>query len=182
MSYFNFAESEFAEIEKATASPDSPGSAAGSSSALTAVLAVSLIRMACQVQAEKSAADIREKLMGVSEKLTERQQNLYDLAEMDHCAVTNTCEEVMVEEMTEVPLKLAGEINSVLETTGPISDLIAGELRGDFRAGIELLRASFRATLAVIKINFYGLNEEKRSDYVKRVKKIKAKFSRHHLI
>lgn len=199
MGYFNFAEKSYQEIEDAVASSSSPAPAAGSSAALTAILGISLIQLACRVQALRDRRDHSDRnvhdhnmemekdqdcqqqiidLEEISSLLEDRQQSLYTLAEKDFCALENSCLAVCSASMTEVPLELAAEIINILEIINPLSRQITGDIKGDYNAGLQLLKAGYKSVLSIIKINYTRLSEEKRARCMKQHKILERRFAR----
>ncbi len=185
MANFNFSKRKFSEIETAVASKSSTAPAAGSSTALAAILGISLIQLACQVEANRDSKKPHERkgedlsYEKLTSQLEDKKQDLYLLAEQDYCALTTDCQALGSEGMTRIPLKLASTLLGIMKLVSPAIDHISGGVKGDYKAGWQLIEGSYQGALAIIKINYSKLPQQERENYLAEIKKLertKARF------
>lgn len=155
-------------------SSDSPVPSAGVALSLTGAMGVSLLVMASRVTVSKKAdADLQHFDFFILQA-NERVKELLALGEKDMANYRGFLrKEKSPEEIIEAPLEIARICAKILGSYRKIYPGCHPPVKGEAKAGMELLKTTVKESINLVQINLKHLREEEKEKYLQYKNKIR---------
>ncbi|GAB6098258.1 hypothetical protein JCM16358_01370 [Halanaerocella petrolearia] len=146
-----------------------PVPAGGATTATTALLGVSLLKLVWQV----SEDNLEKNIKSHQNELNKIEKQLLQAIEEDTIAFesnlkTNFNDQKRLKEIIEVPLEIAENANNALKVSTKIKNKVKDTVIADYKVAVTNLKSSIKGTIAIIEANYTFFSTQ--GNYIQEIK------------